>query len=29
LSGKVQKFKMRQFEIESRGLAQVAAQQTA
>jgi fatty-acyl-CoA synthase len=29
LSGKVQKFRMRQFEIESRGLAQVAAQQTA
>jgi fatty-acyl-CoA synthase len=29
LSGKVQKFKMRQLEIESRGLATVAAQQTA
>jgi acyl-CoA synthetase (AMP-forming)/AMP-acid ligase II len=29
LSGKVQKFKMRQFEIETRGLAQVTAQQTA
>lgn len=29
LSGKVQKFKMRQFEIESRALAGIAAQETA
>jgi fatty-acyl-CoA synthase len=29
LSGKVQKFKMRQFEIETRGLCETAAQQTA
>jgi fatty-acyl-CoA synthase len=29
LSGKVQKFKMRQFEIESRGLGKLEQQQTA
>jgi fatty-acyl-CoA synthase len=29
LSGKVQKFKMREFEIESRGLREVAERQTA